>query len=237
MIRLLIDAGNTNVKLALVDDERWLMSSAFPVHQPLDLAVVDGFDVQQIIVSNVAGAEVGQRIVDGCAVRRWIPRFIEAQSEQCGVRNGYVHPEQLGSDRWAALIAAWHLCGRACLVVSSGTATTIDALSDRGEFMGGLILPGIELMRRSLAGATANLQSGGGVYDRFPRNTADALQSGAIQAICGAIERQHALMGGGVPVLICGGAAQVLTPHLDFAVRRVDALVLQGLLLIARSEI
>lgn len=238
MIRLLVDAGNTNIKLALVDGDRWLMSSASPVQQPLDLSAVDGFDVQQVVVSNVAGFDAGRRIADGCTVRGWTPRFIAARLSQCGVHNGYIQPEQLGSDRWAALIGAWHLCGRACLVVSSGTATTIDALSDRGEFMGGLILPGIELMQRSLAGATANLHAGGGVYDRFPRSTENALLSGAIQASCGAIQRQHALLGvSDAPVLICGGAAKLLTPHLDFALRRVDELVLQGLLLIAGSEI
>ena len=76
--------------------------------------------------------------------------FIGAREKQCGVRNGYAKPAQLGSDRWAALIAAWHLVQRKCLVVDSGTATTIDTLSGQGEFVGGLILPGVELMQRSL---------------------------------------------------------------------------------------
>jgi type III pantothenate kinase len=156
---------------------------------------------------------------------------------QCGVRNAYARPEQLGCDRWAALIAAWHRVGSACLVVGCGTATTIDALSDSGEFIGGLILPGIELMQRSLTGATANLRAGKGKYADFPDNTVDALLGGAIQATCGAIERQYALLNvAGAPVLLSGGAADLLLPHLNLPVQSVDDMVLQGLQLISRME-
>ena len=192
--------------------------------------------MHQIYVSNVAGADVERPIRAACAARHWSPQFITSQSEQCGVRNSYAVPAQLGSDRWAALIAAWHRVGGACLVVGCGTATTIDALSDRGEFIGGLILPGIELMQRSLTVGTAQLQAMDGGYAAFPRNTADAILSGAIQAGCGAIQRQHALLGkADAPVLLSGGAAQRLQPHIGLPVVMMDNPVLQGLLLIAQE--
>ena len=238
MMRLLIDAGNTNIKLALVVDDNWSAVVNCPSNQAGDLSFANhGYDgVQQVWVSNVAGAEVARQIVDACAARHWSPQFITAQVAQCGVRNGYALPVQLGADRWAALIAAWHHVGRACLVVNSGTATTIDALSDGGEFLGGLILPGIELMQRSLTVATANLQAPGGAYSGFPRNTADALLSGVIQAGCGAIQRQHTLLEvADAPVLLSGGAAHRLSPRLTLPVQMMDNLVLQGLLLIAQE--
>ncbi len=236
MMRLLIDAGNTNIKWALVDGESWLSVSTFPINQIRDLNFADYPDMHQVYVSNVAGADVERHIRAACAARRWSPQFITAQSEQCGVRNGYTHAAQLGSDRWAALTAAWQRVGRACLVVGCGTATTIDALSDGGEFIGGLILPGIELMQRSLTAGTAQLQAMGGDYAAFPCNTADALLSGAIQASCGAIQRQHALLADvDAPVLLSGGAACVLLPHINLTVLMVDNLVLQGLLLIAQE--
>lgn len=237
MRRLLIDAGNTRIKLVVVEGERWQAVSSLPTCQSNELEryISACGELQQIWVSNVAGAEVERQLQQACVARHGAPQFISAQSMQCGVRNGYQPPAQLGSDRWAALVAAWHQVGAACLVVSSGTATTIDALSDQGEFLGGLILPGITLMRRSLATGTAQLQTSSGDYARFPTNTADALASGAISATCGAIERQHRLLAvAGAPVLLSGGAAQVLQPHINLPLM-MDNLVLQGMLLIAQE--
>jgi type III pantothenate kinase len=120
--------------------------------------------------------------------------------------------------------------------VNSGTATTVDALSATGEFLGGLILPGVELMQRSLSDATAQLGFMRGTYAAFPQNTADALFSGAIQATCGAIGRQHALLTDVVaPAVMAGGAAEILREHLNLPLLVVDNLVLQGLLLIAQE--
>jgi type III pantothenate kinase len=235
--RLLIDSGNTNIKLAQVKGEHWCESDSIQTDRAAQLQLVDYADVHEIWVSNVAGAAVARHIINACEPLKLTPRFISAQSEQCGVKNNYAVPAQLGCDRWAALIGAWHRIEAACLVVSSGTATTVDALSDEGEFLGGLILPGIALMQRSLASATAQLPSCEGRYAAFPLNTDDAILSGAIQAACGAIQRQHALLGvAGAPVLLGGGGASVLSSHLDLSVQRVDNLVLQGLLLIAREE-
>jgi type III pantothenate kinase len=205
----------------------------------------DVHDIQQIWVSNVAGEEVAQHIRN-IKVGQKIGQpgqfnFIVANEMQCGVRNGYSNAGQLGSDRWAALIAAWHLVRGKCMVVNCGTATTIDTLSGQGEFLGGLILPGVELMQRSLVAATVQLKSAQGEYAPYPLNSADALYSGAIQASCGAIERQYTLLDDhSAPVLLSGGAAGLLQRHLNhkrFSVppRVVDNLVLQGLLLMARE--
>ncbi|HEU0233862.1 MAG TPA: type III pantothenate kinase [Gallionella sp.] len=242
-MKLLIDAGNTRIKWASVDEETWLRSGALPVEQagelPHQFAGLQG--IRQIWASNVAGEEIAQHIRNAGAGLSVRPRFIVAQEAQCGVRNGYSSPSQLGSDRWAALIAAWHLARGTCLVVNSGTATTVDALSATGEFIGGLILPGVELMQRSLRDAAVQLQAaqrqpGQGEYAPFPLNTADALYSGALQASCGAIERQYALLGdSSAPVVLSGGAEAVLRNRLNVPLRIVDNLVLQGLWLIAQE--
>ncbi len=251
---LLIDAGNTRIKWALVEatdgageatsgtpdnsGASWLRSGVLPVEQAGELAQqFAGLpEIEQVWVSNVAGEEIAQHVRNIPAVRF---HWVRAREAQCGVHNGYGDAGQLGSDRWTALIAAWRMMGRSCLVVSSGTATTIDALSMQGEFLGGLIVPGIELMQRSLYGATAQLRAAPGNYAAFPRNTADALYSGAIQASCGAIERQHALLGDpDAPVVLSGGAAEQLRTHLErlnLPLRIADNLVLQGLLLIAQE--
>ncbi len=218
-MKLLIDAGNTRIKFALADGEDVLSADSLPSDHASELAqrFADLPSVQQVWVSNVAGEAAAQHIRAACAARHWQPQFIAAQEAQCGVRNGYTEPRQLGSDRWAALIAAWHQVHGACLVVNCGTATTIDALSAQGKFLGGLILPGVELMQRSLSEATAQLPLSCGEYADFPCNTADALFSGAIQASCGAVARQYALLDdAGAPVLLSGGAAELLRAHLQY---------------------
>ncbi len=142
-MRLLIDAGNTRIKWALVRGADWLRFGA------VDTAAVNALsgelagltEVRGIRVSNVAGDAVAQAIRALQLGPHGAPNFLTATPACAGVRNGYAHPAQLGSDRWAALIAAWHIEGRACLVVNAGTATTIDTLRADGMFIGGLILP------------------------------------------------------------------------------------------------
>jgi len=234
-MRLLIDAGNTRIKWALTRGDEWLCRGALPTGRAAELSgqFADGPPIREVWASNVAGEGVAQAL-RAVVADAW--HFVVARERQCGVRNGYERPGQLGSDRWAALIAAWDMVGGRCLVANCGTATTVDALSDDGEFVGGLILPGVELMQRSLCGATAQLEPGQGKYAALPRNTADAMFSGAVQAVCGAIERQHALLDAAdAPVVLSGGAAEWLQGRLKPPLRLEDNLVLQGLWLIARE--
>jgi pantothenate kinase type III len=77
----------------------------------------------------------------------------------------------------------------AALVVDAGTAMTVDALATDGRFLGGLIVPGYDLMRASLARGTARLPVAAGRFDPFPRTTDDAIVTGALQAMAGAVVR------------------------------------------------
>lgn len=244
-MKLLIDAGNTRIKWAVASEAGgWLRSGILPVGQASELPglFASAQDIRQIWVTNVAGEKVAVHIRNICAGRDIPIHFVVAQEMQCGVHNGYTRATQLGSDRWASLIAAWHLVQRKCLVVNCGTAITIDALSARGEFTGGLILPGVELMQRSLTAAADQLKDrdaihGQGKYRQFPLNTADAIYSGAVQAGCGAIQRQYALLNDNdAPVVLGGGGAQALQENLSLPLRFVDNLVLQGLFLISKES-
>ncbi|HEY6095895.1 MAG TPA: type III pantothenate kinase [Gallionellaceae bacterium] len=230
---LLIDAGNTRCKWALLEKGQWLRQGAasHEAWPALRAELLAGPRPAQMRVANVAGEAVAQRLRElanawGCAVE-----FVATQAAQCGVRNLYAQPSQLGVDRWLAVLAAWQREQRACLVVNCGTATTVDALSDDGEFLGGLILPGLELMRQSLAQGTAQLGLQAGELQDFPRNTADAIRSGAMRATIGAIQQQHARLRGRAPVrcVLSGGAAEQIEPHLGLPCERVDNLVLRGL--------
>ena len=238
---LLLDVGNSRCKWALVQNGAWL-------HQGVAgntewMALQQAFAAlpppARILASNVAGEAMAQRLRSVCAGWKSPLEFVTSRVEQCGVRNGYQLPERLGSDRWAALIAAWGQVHGACLVVNCGTATTIDALSAQGEFLGGLILPGAGLMQHSLATNTAQLLAEQGTLQDFPRNTADAIHSGMLRATLGAIRHQYDLLrarDGTVRCLLGGGAAGVIHPHLDLPSERVDNLVLKGLQMIGESK-
>ena len=125
--------------------------------------------------------------------------------------NRYRNPAQLGSDRWAALIGARHLLGtRPAMVVVCGTATTIDFLTEEGVFKGGVIMPGVGLMLRSLHEGTAALPDQGGEFFSYPTQTVDAIASGCQHAQAGAIERLFANEQRVMPDVACvlsGGAA------------------------------
>lgn len=233
-MKLLIDAGNTLLKWALVSENEWLHSGSLPIMNVAELPshLKNWGNIKQVWASNVAGNEVARQI-NNLGIDR--TSFIVAQESQCGVHNGYLKWEQLGSDRWAALIAAWNIVQKKCMVVNCGTATTIDSLSDQGKFMGGLILPGMELMQRCTIGATKMEKLEESEYSKFPLKTEDALYSGAIQASCGAIDRQIALHGSEIIVVLSGGAAGILKPHISTPSRVVDNLVLRGLMLIAQE--
>lgn len=228
---LLIDIGNSRCKWARIENGMQTRQGVAgnADWQALQQSFVELSAPSRIIVSNVGGEEMAQRLRELCA--RWAApvEFVVARGEQCGVHNRYEQPERLGSDRWAALIAAWRRMRRACLVVNCGTATTVDALSASGEFLGGLILPGVTLMRHSLLHNTAQLNDASGRLQDFPCNTADAIRSGVLRATLGAIQHQYALLGDGGGCVLSGGAAEEIQAYLGMPVERVDNLVLEGL--------
>ena len=177
---LLLDVGNSRCKWARIESGVWTQPGVAgnAEWQFLQRSFEQLSPPARIIISNVGGEAMAQHLRKICSMWPVQAEFVLAQKEQCGVKNSYEDPSRLGSDRWAALIAAWHRSGRACLVVNCGTATTIDALSDAGEFLGGLIIPGVTLMQQSLTHNTAQLQTEEGMVKNFPRNTADAIYSG-----------------------------------------------------------
>ncbi|HZP86926.1 MAG TPA: type III pantothenate kinase [Burkholderiales bacterium] len=239
---LALDVGNSRIKWGLWQDPGFVAQGS--------IATVDAprlFDVlhvharpQSIIGSNVAGVPVAQRIEAALRPWRLNVRWIDSRQVQCGVTSDYLAPETLGTDRWAALIGAYRRVAGAAIVVDAGTAITIDALSAKGRFLGGLILPGIELMERSLADGTAGLALHSGSFEAFPRSTMNAIRSGALYAVCGAVERMmRALqMQEGTPprVVLAGGAAPLIAPLLAVAPIIVPTLVLEGLVAIATAE-
>lgn len=229
---LLIDAGNTRIKFGCHDGREWLLRDALPHADLAALRLPSGFTPRRILVANVAGMAVAQALHD--ALGAYAPtEFLRAEAQCCGLRNGYANPAQLGADRWAALVGAWRELGRACLVVSAGTATTVDFIDTDARFAGGCILPGLDMMRAALAGGTANLPMATGAYVAHPDNTLDAIASGCLNAQLGAIARMRTPTE--LPLVLTGGAAEALISLLPGEVLHRPWLVLEGLLHLARE--
>lgn len=245
---LAIDVGNSRVKWGLHGPRGWTRFGVTPNTEISTLSMRDWHNVQRpmrVVGVNVAGEPARVRVEAQLARWRINPEWLSATDAACGVTNRYARPSQLGADRWAALIAAWKrsattdLFPPACVVVNAGTAVTIDALDAAGVFRGGLILPGLRLMLQTLAENTSGLKAAPGTFRDFPDNTADALYTGAMQAICGAIEQVRRRIDTNtaqVRVFLSGGAAPEIVSHLNPPVEHVENLVLEGVLALALAE-
>lgn len=238
---LAIDAGNTRIKWGVHDGHSWSAFGAIETARAEALyeSMRDALPVDAAIASNVAGAGAQSSIQSACARASLAVAFVRGEKQRLGVTSGYADPSQLGSDRWASLVAAHRARRGHKLVVNVGTALTIDALAADGRFLGGLIVPGPALMRRSLDRGTAALREAPGAVRDFPDNTPDAIATGAAAACAGAIERLAATMGArSCPpglIILSGGAAAELSPLLRLPFELHENLVLDGLQLIARN--
>jgi type III pantothenate kinase len=238
---LAIDAGNSRVKWGWHDGRGWsslatvsLIEFAAANHDINPFAATHE-NPERIVISNVAGEGAHQLLVNWTSIFEAEPHWLKGEPERCGVTSRYDNPGQLGADRWAALVAARALQSGPCLVVQAGTATTADLLSAAGEFLGGLILPGVDLMRFVLHEHTGRLPLQEGRFVRTPRNTVDAIETGCRHAQAGAVERMYRVAGPGAQCLVSGGAGQSLIEQLDIPCRYVENLVLEGLARIAWS--
>jgi type III pantothenate kinase len=238
---LAIDAGNTRIKWGLWEDRGFVAQGAVLTARAQELAsALHTLALPaQAVGSNVAGAAVQAQIDNALAPSGVRPEWIRSRSTQCGVASSYSDPAQLGTDRWAALVGAHARFAEPCLVINVGTAVTVDALTAGGRFLGGLILPGFDLMAGALSAGTARLPLQPGRFELFPTSTANAIFSGEIQAVCGAIQRMERALAAAdrspVRIVLSGGGAQSVAEHLGCPLTLVPDLVLEGLIVIARA--
>jgi type III pantothenate kinase len=241
---LAIDAGNTRTKWGVFDDKG--MQVALGSVDNIEIALLPDIlrefsGCRRAVGSNVAGEAVASRLNLALAALGIPVLWIQSQAVACGVMNGYQQPEQLGTDRWAALIAAWNTYHMPCVVVNAGTALTVDALSGEGEFLGGLIVPGFGLMRESLVTGTAGIAVTAGQWRDFPVSTADAVQTGTLTAMAGAVLHMTSLLemreGRAPHCLLSGGDAELLATALPRPSFLVPNLILLGLVLLEKTSV
>jgi type III pantothenate kinase len=244
-MNLMVDIGNSTVKWALASGQQLETRGQF-MHRGNDLDVLaeqawGALAVpDRVLVSNVAGTALADRL-SAWAGRCWqrSPCFMRAGRRSAGVTNAYAIPEQLGTDRWAAMIAAWHAAAGAVCVVDCGTAITLDLVDPAGVHRGGLILAGVGLMRQALCAHTADLRLP--TDEQSPvvlaTSTGAAISSGSLYAAAAAVDRIVTDMAASTDtqpeVVITGGDAPRLMPLLGFAARHDADLVLKGIAILA----
>jgi type III pantothenate kinase len=154
-----MDFGNSRIKWRVRDLENILIRGVVDREEGLDQIAVAlrayAAQIKSIFVASVL-AKSANLWIDSWAKKNLnlIPQYAMSQSEAAGVINGYDDPSRLGVDRWLAVVAAFNICQTACVVISSGTALTVDLVNQQGRHLGGYIVPGWVTSVRALNNST-----------------------------------------------------------------------------------
>ncbi len=240
---LLIDIGNTRIKWARLTGSSLGAQAAAPhaVWTPQTLVesiLNSGARAERVLISNVGGARIGD-VARKAITTTWgiEPEFVQSTRAAGGIRNSYAEPAQLGVDRWLAMIGSRSLEQGAICVVSVGTAMTIDGIDASGAHLGGVIVPGPDLMVSSLLQNTSEIAQRarqGTTSERvFADNTLGAIRQGAEHALAALIVRSAQSMrdelGEAPRLLLTGGACARVERAIGLTCQIVPDLVLRGL--------
>lgn len=247
---LAIDIGNSNVVTGIFEDERlkatWRLGT--DVHKLADeyaavflnLLPLRGLaftDIEHAIISSsvpplvTVFEELCQRYFD-------VSPLVVGSGIKTGVRISIDNPREVGADRVVNAAAAHRLYGGPLIVIDFGTATTLDAVSEEGDYLGGVIAPGIEISAEALFEHAAKLPRVEMVRPQkaIGRNTVSAMQSGIIFGYVGLIEgivaRMRRELGGTAKVIATGGLADIIASETDVVDALEPDLTLVGLRLI-----
>jgi type III pantothenate kinase len=247
---LAVDVGNTQTVFGLFDGERlvehWRVATE---------AERTGDEVGALVARLLELRDLGFDEVAGVCLATTVPPLVRAYTEfaeryaeapllvvgpgtKTGVPVRYDDPREVGPDRIVNAVAARERYGGPCIVVDFGTSTNFDAVSAAGEYVGGVLAPGIEVSMEALFARAARLTS---VDFRAPErtiatSTTAALQSGVVFGFAGQVdgivERMRAELGDGARIIATGGLADLIAPH-SATIERVDPfLTLEGLRLV-----
>ena len=248
---LAVDVGNTQTVLGLFQGRElsWHWRIATQSERTADeLALMFGGFLEQQDLSfsrQITGVCIASVVPDQTrALREMVHQYFHFEPVvlEPGVRTGIPiltdNPKEVGADRIANALAAAEEFGGPAVVVDFGTATTYDAVSERGEYLGGAIAPGVQVSAAALFASTSRLLR---VELEEPRsiigkNTVESIQSGILfgtaAEVDGMVERMQKELGGNATVVATGGLAEVIAPHCHSIDHLDPWLTLKGLRLI-----
>lgn len=242
-MNLLIDIGNTRLKWGMANGYQIIAGQPLVHDQVVRHELVNIWEKisppQRIAIACVSAGQLSEQ-VRSVAFELWPGVDIisaKSQAQAFGVQNAYENPEKLGVDRWLSLVAVRHFYPGPVCVIDCGTAITVDVLDTYGKHQGGLISPGLMLMKKSLSLGTEQLQFSE-THHAFglATNTAAAIYSGTLSAAVGLIEHVVARQPEAMQVILTGGDAQLIAERLAFKPVIDTDIVLRGLSIILKSN-
>lgn len=243
---LCLDIGNTRLKWAecRLSDLRFMQEGVVdnaPDIKKSDFDKCFGFlKVQPVWVSLVSSGDIKPLLTE------WFDEhwdmgvnFIRSDDKIYKQLNCYKVPSDLGVDRLLAMIAGKSLVAKEFCVADLGTAVTLDVVDSKHRHIGGMIMPGKQLMLQSLCENTANIETSAGINVELADSTANGVETGVTVCLLGGLER--ALRGisdeyPGIKIIVTGGDVKLVEQLSYFEVKRVKNLVLQGVGLVARKS-
>lgn len=226
---LVVDVGNTNIVLGVYQDgnliANWRMTTANSktadetgifIHSLFDSAKLDISRLDDVIIASVV-PDIMYSLTHGIRKYFKINPMIVGAGMKTGINLRMENPKQLGADRLVNMVAAHEIYGGAAIVIDYGTATTYDAINAKGEFITGIIAPGIQICADALYQRAAQLPK---VEIKKPetlivRNTIGSLQAGIVLGKVGETiyiieELKKVLEESNVKVIATGGLARVI---------------------------
>jgi type III pantothenate kinase len=247
---LAVDVGNTQTVLGLFAESRLVESWRVATEGERT-----GDEIAALVLRLLELRDLDFEDVTGVALASTVPLLVRSYEELAeryaeaplmvlgpGVKTGipilYDDPREVGPDRIANAVAARERHGAPCIVVDFGTSTNFDAVSSAGEYVGGVLAPGIEISMDALFLRAARLTKVDFAEPRsvIGKTTASALQSGLVYGFAGQVDgivkRMREELGDTAPVVATGGLADLIAPHSE-TIERVDPLLtLEGLRLV-----
>jgi type III pantothenate kinase len=240
----LLDLGNTRLKWAVSEPGALQARGALDHGEPgFERALAELLDQLprpgRALMASVTGEDLAARVAAIAARSGVVIERVATQATAAGVHIAYAEPARLGVDRFLALLAAHRRGAGPCLVVSVGTALTVDLLAADGCPHGGLIAPSPTLMRQALEVRMPHLERPGGVVVDFAVDTPDALASGCLWAALGLVERAigqaRQRLGVTPGLLVGGGGGGELVARLGPGAVWAPDLVIEGLQALAAA--
>lgn len=242
---LCIDIGNSHLKWGVcnLNSIEFIQTGIMDSKKELALQNLNtsfsSISPQSVWISSVAPAQVKQ------SVSSWVEKSlgfaisdIDSGLQRYKSLNAYKRSTDLGVDRWLAMVAAQNRLKNNFCVIDAGTAVTIDVVDAAGVHVGGMILPGEQLMFSSLLGGTSRIGSAVGENIGLADNTADGVCSGVVSCLVGGLDRvlsDISKKNENIQFIITGGSGGFLKPLLSYKMTYEKNLVIEGVGLIARD--